>query len=332
MSTAPATRRLSLSELEELCAEAVVSAGGSRETAAALATATVAAEQRGRSAVGAAHLPDYLDGLRSGRIDGHAVPRLEHRRAAALTVDARGGIAQLAFEHAVEPFADAARSCGVAVLSMHDAFSAGELGHYAARMAEQGLISLACANSPALMAVHEAREAVTGTNPLAFALPHPDGPRVVDQASSATAWVRVRDAARAGEQIPADWALDEAGEPTTDAEAALAGALLPFGGTKGANIALMIEMLAALSGGAFSLDAAPFDRGSRSPRLGLFVLAVDPGTFDPGHAERREDHLHRLRSEHGVGLGRRRPPVTEVELPEDLYQTLRAAHGQEHQR
>ncbi|MBP2381773.1 Ldh family oxidoreductase [Brachybacterium sacelli] len=332
MSAAPATRRLSLPELEELCAAAVLSAGGSRETAAALARATCAAERRGRSAVGAAHLPDYLDGLCSGRIDGHAVPRLEHRRAAALAVDARGGIAQLAFEHALESFADAARSCGVAVLSMHEAFSAGELGHYAAQMAEQGLIGLACANSPALMAVHGAREAVTGTNPLAFALPHPDGPRVMDQASSATAWVRVRDAARADEQIPAGWALDGTGEPTTDAEEALAGALLPFGGTKGANIALMIEMLAALSGGSFSLDAAPFDRGSRSPRLGLFVLAVDPEAFDPGYAGRLAEHLDRLRREHAAGFGRPRPPITEVELPEDLYRMLRAAQGQEQQR
>src|SRR5699024_9295558 len=127
------------------------------------------------------------------------------------------------------------------------------------------------------------------------ALPHPDGPRLIDQASSAAAWVRVRDAASAGEQIPADWAQDGTGEPTTDAEAALAGALLPFGGTKGGNIALLVEMLAVLSGGSFSLDAAPFDHGTASPRLGLFLLALDPDVFDPGYADRVQDHLHRLR-------------------------------------
>src|SRR5699024_2120873 len=73
--------------------------------------------------------------------------------------------------------------------------------------------------------------------------------------------------------------------------AALTGALLPFGGAKGANIAMMIELLAAMSGGSFSLDAAPFDTGSRSPRLGLFIAAIDPTAFDPGYEERAETHL-----------------------------------------
>src|SRR5699024_1333214 len=139
--------------------------------------------------------------------------------------------------------------CGVAVLSIHDSFPGGELGHFATRLAEQGLIALVCGNSPALMAAYDSTEADTGTNPLAFALPHSSGPRVFDQASSATAFVSIRQAAERGEHIPPGWALDADGQPTIDPAAALTGALLPFGGAKGANIAMMIELLAAMSGG-----------------------------------------------------------------------------------
>jgi len=172
------------------------------------------------------------------------------------------------------------------------------------------------------MAIHGARSAVTGTNPLAFALPHPLGPRLIDQASSATAWVKIRDAAVAGDPLPTGWAIDADGEPTTDARAAADGAVLPFGGIKGGNVALMVEMLAALSGGAFSLDAAPFDSGSRPPGVGVFVFVLDPAAFDPKYPTRSEAHLDRLARTHGVDFGRRKAPPAEIELTDEVYRAL----------
>ena len=211
------------------------------------------------------------------------------------------------------------------MLNTTNAFSAGELGHYTSQVADQGLIALACANSPALMAAFGTREAITGTNPLSFALPHPAGPRMFDQATSEVAWVRVRDAAARGEALADGWALDADGDPTTDAHAALAGALLPFGGIKGANIALMVEMLAAMAGGSFSLDAAPFDSGSQSPRLGLFLAAIDPTAFDPSATRRAESHLSRLREKHGADFGRRKAPIAEIEIADEVYRSLTEA-------
>jgi (2R)-3-sulfolactate dehydrogenase (NADP+) len=315
---------LALPDLERLCVDALRAAGASPDMARTLAAATVAAERRGKSGVGAAHLLDYLDALRAGRLHGAARPHLEHVRAAVLTVDADGGTAQLAFDHAADELVEAARSCGVAVLSTRNSYPAGELAHYAVRLAEAGMIALVCGNSPALMAVHGATDAVTGTNPLAFALPHRTGPRVIDQATSATAFVAIREAARRGEPIPEGWALDAQGRPTTDAVAALTGVLLPFGGIKGGSIAMMVELLAAMSGGSFSLDSAPFDSGGRSPRLGMLVAAIDPSAFATDYPERAEAHLLHLRDRFGIDIGRRRPPRTHVDLPEDVLRALRA--------
>jgi (2R)-3-sulfolactate dehydrogenase (NADP+) len=89
-------------------------------------------------------------------------------------------------------------------------------------------------------------------------------------------------ALKAGREIPQGWALDPAGHPTTDARAALAGSLLPFGGGRGANLALLVELLAAgLTGANWSKDAPAFNKGGESPGAGLFVLAVDPGRGGP---------------------------------------------------
>ena len=51
---------------------------------------------------------------------------------------------------------------------------------------------------------------------------------------------------RAGQPLPEGWAIDADGQPTTDPAAALAGAMLPFGGHKGSAIGTMIELLAGV--------------------------------------------------------------------------------------
>src|SRR3546814_10585863 len=98
--------------------------------------------------------------------------------------------------------------------------------------------------------------------------------RIIDWSSD---WCSSDLSAEAGREIPEGWALDPAGHPTTDARAALAGSLLPFGGARGANIALMVELLAAgLTGANWSREAPPFNKGAKSPGAGLFILAIDP--------------------------------------------------------
>ncbi len=106
--------------------------------------------------------------------------------------------------------------------------------------------------------------------------------------------------------------------------AALVGALLPFGGHRGGNVALLVELLATLSGASFSLDAAPFDRGDESPRVGLFVLAVNPGLF-PGAVDRFVAHLETLSRTHGVRLPavERTGPLDVIDLDDALEQRLR---------
>ena len=309
-------------DLEQLCRDAVRAAGGSEETAVSLASATVAAERRGRAEVGAAHLLDYLDAMTHGRLDGRAVPQVVTARAGVLVVDAGGGTAQVAFDQVRDDLVTRAQENGIAILSIRGSFTAGEIGHYSTQLAEQGLVAVVGSNSPALVAALGSRDAVTGTNPLSFALPHPDGPRMFDQAASATAYVNIRDAAERGESIPAGWALAPDGQETTDPQAAMLGALLPFGGAKAGNIAFMIELLAVLPGSAFSLDAPPFDAGEEPPGVGLFAIAIDPTAFDPEYAQRVEAHLREIAREHGADFGRRKTARTHVDLPAPVHSAL----------
>lgn len=275
---------------------ALEAAGASPAMAEALAAATVRAERRGRTSVGFAHLVDYVESLKAGRISGGAEPIISFPAPALIEVDVAGGLAQLGFDRAFREFAQRAKDLGAASLCLRNSFTTGELGDYAVRLAEAGLVALAATNGPPLMSPPGVARAVYCTNPIAFAAPGTQGPALlIDQASSATAFVNIREAAARGEPIPPGWAVDAAGAPTQDAAAALEGHLLPFGGARGANIALIVEILAAgLAGANWSLDAPSFVAGNRSPGAGLFVLAIAPRGAATNLACRLTAQLDRL--------------------------------------
>jgi (2R)-3-sulfolactate dehydrogenase (NADP+) len=294
------TRRFTLAEGLAFARRACLAVGASEAAAASLAQATVSAEACGQSTVGFQHLVDYLQSFVDGRIDGAAEPVVSFPAAALVQVDARGGVAQLGFDRAFAELSRRAKSYGVALLAQRNSYTTGELGYYVRRLAAADLVALAMSNGPPLMAPPGAKRAVYSTNPLAFATPASAEPSILlDQASSATAFVNIRDAAARGAALPEGWAVDADGAPTRDPAEALRGTLLTFGGSRGANVALMIEVMAAgLTGANWSLDAPDFLSGDRSPGAGLTVVAITPELLDPSFGVRLREHLRRL-----AGLG-----------------------------
>lgn len=314
-------------ELAAACQRALLAAGADSRAARILAQATTEAEQVGNRAVGVGHLFDYLDGYRTGRITADAQPDVRRPAAAVIDIDARGGLAQVAFEEASATFDQVIREAGIAATWIRGSYTCGELGYYPRRLGQRGFVAVASANSPALMSLGGAPKPILGTNPLAYSIPRPGKlPVVIDQASSSTAFVNIRRAAESGDPIPPGWALDSTGQPTTNAEEALNGVLLPFGSHRGGNIALLVELLATLSGANYSMDAAPFDHGDTTPGIGVFLLGIDPANF-VGSIERLAKQFETLQSEHQVHL----PALETSELPEqvsidaDLLERLRTA-------
>jgi (2R)-3-sulfolactate dehydrogenase (NADP+) len=298
------TVSLSLPKTEELCFAAALGVGAGADAARSIARAAVTAEADGQPAVGLSHFLDYLHGFRDGRIAAGAMPVLTRPLPAIFKSDAGGGVAHLGFDLAFEELASAAGKLGVAVFAQSNAYTCGSLGYFAGRLAERGLVALAATNGPALMAGSGSTRPVYCTNPLAVAAPGTDGAALlIDQASSATAFVNIRAAAARGEPIPQGWAIDGDGNATTDPVRAMQGALLAFGGARGANVALMVEVLAAgLTGANWSLDAPSFSEGSESPGSGLFVLALAPELLQPDFCTRLERQIDRLSDEYGVHI------------------------------
>ena len=328
--------RLSLAEAEALALEALLASRTSADNAAPTARALVAAEADGQGGHGLSRVPSYALQSRAGKVNGFATPRVEQIAGAALRVDGGFGFAYPAIDAAIEALAPLAREQGIAVAAMHRSHHFGQAGAHAERLAERGLVALVLGNSPKAMAFWGGRKAMLGTNPLAFAAPLPGGaaPLVIDLALSVAARGKIVAAEKAGKPIPAGWAVDADGNPTTDPKAALAGTLLPIGGAKGGALALMIEIFAAaITGSAFGWEASSFfdDKGG-PPNMGHVLIAIDAGQLSAGAFDARMAALlEAMAAEPGARLpgtrrltNRTRAAAEGVAIPLALLAEIRA--------
>lgn len=316
---------------EALVAAALAAAGANPNMARLTAAALVGAELIGQAGHGLSRVTQYTAFLRNGRADGGAVPTLAAFRPGAALIDAHHGLAYPALALAEAEGAARARTQGVAFIGITNSHHSGAMGLPVARLARAGLVALAFTNSPAAMPVAGGRRPLLGTNPVAAAFPRapPHPPLVVDLALSTVARGRISNHAMRGEPIPEGWALDAAGQPTTDARAALTGSLMPIGGTKGAMLALVVELLCvAITGAAFGFEADSFfsDEGNR-PRLGQALLVIDPGALagQGTYLTRIEALITAMLDDDGVrlpGLRHAATPDT-LDLSDAMAHTLR---------
>jgi (2R)-3-sulfolactate dehydrogenase (NADP+) len=328
--------RLSLAEAESLAVAALRAAGANPEMAALTAEALVAAEAEGQGGHGLSRVAMYAGFLKEGRADGAALPRVAAERGGAALVDAGNGLAYPALRLAETEAARRAREHGVAFVAVTNSHHAGAMALPVRRLARQGLVALAFTNSPYAMPVPGGRRPLLGTNPVAAAFPRRGAaPMVIDLALSEVARGKIMVAAKEGRPIPEGWALDSEGHPTTDPKAALGGAMLAMGGTKGAALALVVEILCvALGGAAFGFEADSFFAPSpNAPRLGHAILAIDPGALAGNDAflDRMEVLVAAMLGDEGVRLpGTRRDDLNDVatnqgiSVPKQLQDQLRA--------
>jgi len=328
--------KIALSELTDLARRALERAGASPAMAGATANALVTAEAQGLASHGVARVPQYAAHVRLGRVDGAAVARVVRARGGAVLIDAADGLAFPACALAVNEALTRARGHGVAFAGVTNSHHFGAASHHLEPVAAAAMVGLAFGNSPSAMPAWGGKHAIFGTNPMAAVFPRRGAPPiVVDLSLSEVARGKLMVAAREGKPIPAGWALDRGGNPTTDPQAGLDGMMLAAGGVKGAMLALVVELLCcALTGAHMGFEADSFftDAGNR-PKIGQAFLVIDPGALagEAAYGERVEALVAEMLKDAGVRLpGARRKALADkaamegVEIPQGLLAELRA--------
>ncbi|WP_457589037.1 Ldh family oxidoreductase [Ensifer canadensis] len=272
--------RISYQELKALLKAIFLNNRTASETADILAENCSACERDGALSHGIFRVAGYIASLRSGWVDGHAVPEATRVGPSFIRIEARNGFAQRALCAADPLIRQAVGETGIAVAAIRDSHHFSALWPDVEPFALSGYVAITAVNGLANVVPHGGRKAVYGTNPIAFAVPVQDAPPlVVDQATSVMANGEVRLHALADKHVPQGTGVDRDGNPTTDPHAILAGgALNTFGGYKGSSIALFVEILAgAVTGGQFSFenDFTGFE-GAQTPKAGQLMIVIDP--------------------------------------------------------
>jgi delta1-piperideine-2-carboxylate reductase len=267
-------------ELTGIVGRILVRHGVRPDNAASIAETVVAAERDGSASHGLLRLPGYVSTLRSGWVDGDAMPVVADAAPGLIATDAANGFAQPALRASAPLLRDKTRSQGIAALAIRRSHHFAAVWPDIEPFATDGFIAVSVVNGRRRMVVWDGKRKILGTNPMGFACPRPGRlPLVWDQASSVMAQGEILLAAQRGEELPAGVALDADGNPTTDPRAMLdGGSVLPFGGHKGSSIALMIEVLAgALTGGNFGFeDRSAEYPGAETSNAGQAVILIDP--------------------------------------------------------
>jgi LDH2 family malate/lactate/ureidoglycolate dehydrogenase len=268
--------------LKLLAARIAGAVGVPTADAALLADALVEADLSGTSTHGVSRLGIYVKRIEKGLIDPKAALSVERRRGATLAVDAGNGLGQIQAAKTLDMMFPMAMEMGVASATIRRSQHFGALSFYCNHAADQGMILLATTNCEPAMSPEGGCEAFFGTNPIAMSFPTGKGFHVkVDLATSLVARGNIIAAQKRGEAIPAGWALDPEGNPTTDAAAALAGTVLTMAGHKGYALALMVEVLCGvLSGAAIGPEiGSMYKQLDRPQDVGHFFCLMDIEAF-----------------------------------------------------
>jgi L-2-hydroxycarboxylate dehydrogenase (NAD+) len=263
------------------------------DIAADVAEVLVSADRRGIASHGTARLPRYGELIDAGALDPGARPELVRARPATLLFDAHNGWGHHASRVAVDAAIEAARTAGACTAVVRESHHYGIAGWYSLRIADAGYIGVSLTNTSPLVAPTRGIDALLGTNPIAVAAPAGcDRPHLcLDMATSTVPRGRLEVAARRGESLHPSWAIDPEGRPTCSPDAALAGALMPLGGTeeaggyKGYGLTLVVDILTGvLSGGAPGPLIAPVAGPSAGrPNVAHTFVVIDPDAFgEPG--------------------------------------------------
>ena len=260
--------RISLDEAGALARAALATAGYDAGEAGIIADHMIGCELRGVPNGGLSRTLSVVERVRAE--GGHRRRmRTVHETPLSIRIDGGGDVGYLVGHEAVERAIQKAQVSGLAVAGCSNTWYTGMFAHYMERAALAGFVAIAAGSSAWRVAPWGSTQGRFGTNPIAFAFPGDDAPIVADLGTSALMVSEATLAARVGRQLPEGLAFDRHGNPTTDPQECLEGAIAVWGGHKGSALAACIQLLGLLGGSEVEPERA------NDCSMTIFVLKPD---------------------------------------------------------
>jgi len=276
--------RFDQATLQDFAARLLEAAGTPGPHARLTAESLVQADLRGVDSHGVQLLTFYLERIARGEVDPRAAGRVVSEQGACLLYDGQNGLGQVVSDICCGHAVRLAKQYGLSLVVARDSNHFGAAAFWALRISSAGLIGIVMCNATGQVPPWQGREGRLGTNPICMSVPGEDGrPWLLDMATTAVAAGKIYKAYFAGEpSVPAGWALDREGRPTTDTKEAYHGLLMPLGGYKGYGLAMMVEILSGvLGGGAMASEVGGVRTVGRPARNSQTFLGIDVARFMP---------------------------------------------------
>nr|MDT0659757.1 Ldh family oxidoreductase [Micromonospora sp. DSM 115978] len=268
--------------------------GVPEDDARLVADSLVTADRWGHPSHGLLRLGWYVARLRSGAMTAVTAPNTLLDGGALSVLDGRDGVGQVVTDHACRDAVARAQEHGVGVVAVRNSNHFGTAAYWTRRMAAAGCVGILTTNGSPAMAPWGGAAKTVGANPWSIAAPGGShGPVVLDIANTRVARGKIYAALQRGESIPADWATDAEGAPTTDPATAVDGILLPMAGHKGYGVAFMMDLLSGvLTGSSYATGVTGPYVPDRHSGCGHLVLAIRvDALIDTAEYSRRVDDL-----------------------------------------
>lgn len=285
--------RYTYAQLNTFCMDAFMKFGFKEEEARIITDVLLLSDLYGIESHGMQRLVRYHKGIEKGMIKIDAVPEIVHETPVSAVIDAHDAMGQLVSHRAMTMAIEKAKKTGMAIVSVRNSNHFGIAGYYAKMACDQGLMGMAMTNSEAIMVPTFARMAMIGSNPIAVALPASPYPFFFDASTTVVTRGKLEVYNKMGKPLPAGWALNKDGHPSTDAKDVLSnivakngGGIMPLGGsteTLGSHKGYGFGMLCEIFCSVFSqgTPSSHVNVGGKSGTCHGF-MAVDPHVFgDP---------------------------------------------------
>lgn len=304
--------RYAASDLLALARSLFTKAGLEPDKAEAVATYLVEADLMGHSTHGLALAGWYLQGIADGVVTKTGTYDVVSDRGPAVCWNGNRLPGAWLTSEAVKLAVERAEKFGTTTVVIANSHHIGALAAYLELATSKGMLVSVASSSPSggQVAPFGGLKGVYTPNPVAYGIPTPEGPMLIDISASITTNNMSQRLIREGRQYEHEWLMDAQGNPSRDPKVLDAGgSLLPTGGfdhgQKGYGMALQVE---AITQGLAGYGRADAPKGTNAA---VTVQVWDPEAFGGRDAFLRQtgwlaDACHAAPP---------RPGVTRVRLP-----------------
>ena len=276
---------LKVKDLEEVGYQAFLGANAPDGYARTVAKHLVENNILGHHSHGIIRVIGYNTRIKDGGLVPDAEPELVKESETTAVVDGHWTFGQVPAEFATDILIKKAKKYGMGSVSLRNLSHLGRVGHYAERLADEGLASIlfvACGGWGGAQAPFGGKEARLCTNPMAMGFPyHPGSPFLTDIATSATAEGKLRVYRARGEKVRDGWILDSDGNPSNDPNDFYnGGTILPTGGISSGHKGYALAFMVDLFGSVISQGGSPGQKSEYFSNTSFF-MAVDVERFVP---------------------------------------------------